>query len=267
MSYVWLSWLADDLRREGCTVVECDGWESRGRPASAGAFDPYGVLWHHTGTTTSDTNTHPTLNLIINGRSDLPGPLAQAMIGYDGTVYVVAAGRANHAGGCNGYGPFYDGDGNAQMVGWEIDYDGTQHMSAAQQDAATRASAAVLRRLDRDQNYAARHEETSSTGKWDTGHVTGDQLRGLIHTQLATGGTAPAPEHQEVDMFYGTSPDGKGWLCNGIRKTWINSPRTRDTILGTGVPTVGEQPSDFWNEFPTDEGIVSTINTIAAQTK
>lgn len=266
MTYLWCTWLADALRAEGCNVVEEDGWKSRGRPSSAGGFDPYGVLHHHTGTKASASNPHPTLGLIINGRSDLPGPLAQALIGYDGTVHLVAAGRANHAGPCNGYGPFYDGDGNSQLIGWEIDYDGTQPISDAQLEAATRASAAVLKRLERTEHYAAIHQETSSSGKWDTGGVSGDEWRSRIRDQLA-GGAAPPGAHKEIDMFYGTSPDGKGWLCNGLRKTWINSPKTRDTILGTGVQSVGEQPSDFWNEFPTDEGIVSTINTIAAQTK
>lgn len=197
MTYVWLSWLADALRDEGCKVVEESGWKNRGRPNSTGAFNPYGVAMHHTGTKSSSSNPHPTLGMCINGRSDLPGPLCQVLIGYDGKCHVIAAGRANHAGECNGFGPFSSGDGNAQLVGFEIDYDGTQAMSAAQKDAATRAGAAVLRRMKKAANYAATHKETSTTGKWDTGGVTGDQWRNMIGDRL--GGSAGSGGSEGLD--------------------------------------------------------------------
>ncbi|HEY7031573.1 MAG TPA: N-acetylmuramoyl-L-alanine amidase [Thermomicrobiales bacterium] len=188
MAYVWLTWLADALRAEGCKVVEESGWKNRGRPSSTGAFNPYGVLWHHTGTKASTSNPAPTLRTVINGRADLPGPLCQVLIDYNGVCHVVAAGRANHAGQCGGFPPFPAGDGNAQMIGFEIDYDGTQPMSDAQRDAATRASAACLKKWHRDDEYACRHQETSTTGKWDTGGVTGAQLRGWIHDYMQGGG-------------------------------------------------------------------------------
>src|SRR5215471_5383743 len=124
MAYVWLDWLADALRAEGVTVSEQSGWKSRGRPSSTGAFQPSGVLWHHTGTRSSTSNPAPTLNTLINGRSDLPGPLCHVSPGYDGVARVIAAGRANHAGTAVASGPMPGGDGNALYVGLEIDYDG-----------------------------------------------------------------------------------------------------------------------------------------------
>lgn len=169
MSYVWQKWLADALRAEGCKVQEYDGWKSRGRPSSTGSFDPTALLLHHTGTKTSDTNPCPTLSTCVHGRSDLPGPLCQVLIGYDGTCHVIAAGRANHAGECNGNGPTSQGDGNAQMIGFELDYSGSQAVSDAQADATARASTAVLRHLVRDASYCRGHKETSTTGKWDPG--------------------------------------------------------------------------------------------------
>jgi hypothetical protein len=182
-----LTWLADALRAEGCKVIEESGWKNRGR---SGSFAPYGVLWHHTAATASTSNPFPSKNVLINGRSDLPGPLCQVGIDYNGGCHIIAAGRANHAGACNGFGPFSSSqDGNAQLVGLEIDYNGTQPMSAAQKDAATRASAAILKKFKRDYNYAARHAETSTTGKWDTGGVTGDQLRKMIKDYMAGGGS------------------------------------------------------------------------------
>ena len=104
---VSITWLADALRKEGCKVKECSGWKNAGRPASTGGFNPYGVLWHHTaGPKAGPNNPAPSLQTVIHGRPDLPGPLAHVLIGWDGTCHVVAAGRANHAGECNGFGPF-----------------------------------------------------------------------------------------------------------------------------------------------------------------
>jgi hypothetical protein len=180
-----LPWLADALRAEGCKVVEEGDWKHHYR---SGSFSPYGVLWHHTGSTSSASNPFPTKNVLINGRPDLDGPLCQVGIGYDGVCHVISAGRANHAGACNGFGPFSSSqDGNSQLVGFEIDYDGTQAMSAAQKDAATRCSAAVLKRFNRDQGYAANHSETSTTGKWDTGGLSGNQIRALVGDYLENG--------------------------------------------------------------------------------
>ena len=193
-----IPWLADALRDEGCRVVEEGDWEHRGRD---GSFAPYGVLWHHTGSTASYSNPFPTKNTLINGRPDLAGPLCHVGIGYDGVCHVIAAGRANHAGACNGFGPFSSSqDGNAQLVGFEIDYDGTQHMSPEQKDAATRCSAAVLKRFNRNEDYAARHAETSTTGKWDTGGVTGDQLRAMIRDYFENGGTMAFDDQEETQI-------------------------------------------------------------------
>ena len=180
-----LLWLPDALRAEGCRVVCVDGWKSRGRP---GAFDPYAALWHHTATTSSMSNPHPTLGMCIHGRPDLPGPLCQVLIGYDGKCHVIAAGRANHAGSCNGAGPTREGDGNAQMVGFEIDYNGSQEMGTAQYEASIRAAAAVVKHYDNDERYCLGHKETSVTGKWDPGGYSMNAMRADVKARLTGGG-------------------------------------------------------------------------------
>ncbi|MGC4855581.1 hypothetical protein ACLQ24_19840 [Micromonospora sp. DT4] len=58
-----------------------------------GSFDPIGVLWHHTASTSSASNPHPALGICINGRSDLAGPLCQALVDYNGVFHVISAGR------------------------------------------------------------------------------------------------------------------------------------------------------------------------------
>jgi hypothetical protein len=87
-----LTWLADVARSAGLVVVEVDGWETRG----LNTMTPRGIINHHTaGASTGDM---PSLHTLVHGRSDLPGPLAHLGLGRSGTVYVVAAGKANHAG-------------------------------------------------------------------------------------------------------------------------------------------------------------------------
>lgn len=187
MAYVWQRWMADEYRKAGLKVVEVAGWKNRGRPASTGAFDPDAKTNHHTGTKTSATRTAPTLQTVIKGRDDLPGPLAQKVIGYDGTVYVVAAGRCNHAGriGKRGVpGMPYGADGNALALGDEVDTNGTQTMPKAQRDALAKVNAVDLKRLRRGTAYLHRHEDISGTGKWDLGSRTTPQLRGDAAVEL-----------------------------------------------------------------------------------
>ncbi|MEO5837776.1 MAG: peptidoglycan-binding protein, partial [Acidimicrobiales bacterium] len=84
--------IAQRLRNAGLKVVEVDGWLTR----VSDSFDARGLVDHHTAG--GRTGNAPSLNICINGRSDLPGPLCNVLIGRDGTCYVIAAGRANHAG-------------------------------------------------------------------------------------------------------------------------------------------------------------------------
>lgn len=234
---VMLTWLADALRDEGLTVAEQSGWKTYGRP---GDFNPEGPGWHHTGTTTSESNTHPTLRTCIEGRSDLAGPLCQVMIGYDGVCYVIAAGRANHGGACNGWGPYTSSrDANDQIVGFEIDYDGTQPMSAAQKDAATRASAAVLKRLGHDHTWATRHEEWSTTGKWDTGGVTGDEIRSLVRDYLA-GGPPAEDDGAPVKKHSKSNADDQSIAANEWKRLRLTSKESDSTGLYAVCPGPAE---------------------------
>jgi N-acetylmuramoyl-L-alanine amidase len=248
VSYVWLTWLADALRAEGCDVAEdCGDWKHRGRPSSSGSFSPYGVLQHHTGSTASYSNPFPTKNTLINGRPDLSGPLCQVGIGYDGVCHMIAAGRANHAGACNGWGPFSSSqDGNAQLVGFEIDYDGTQSISPEQRDAATMAGAAVLRRFGRDEGYCATHAETSTTGKWDTGGVSGGTWRQQIKTWFEEGGMPTAQEISDAIWAYAFTT---GWQSDGDYggSQTVAASKIMATGYGTAVMiNGGAQPQPLW---------------------
>ncbi|XBB67946.1 N-acetylmuramoyl-L-alanine amidase [Nocardioides sp. WV_118_6] len=163
------TWLAQRLYRdEFLTVIEQPGWRGRKRP---GSFAPIGVLMHHTGYRSSNADPFPGLDTVINGRPDLPGPLCHLLVGYNGKVRVIAAGRANHANTARASGPLPAGDGNTMYIGIEVDYAPQlgQAPSSAQVNAAMQAAAAVVTRLGRGKRYVRAHAETSTTGKWDPG--------------------------------------------------------------------------------------------------
>ncbi|MCI2421518.1 N-acetylmuramoyl-L-alanine amidase [Saccharopolyspora sp. K220] len=174
-----LIWLADVLRGTGLHVVETYGW--RERTASGPQPRPVGVLEHHTATPTSYQRPAPTVQLCIDGRPDLDGPLCHGVIGYDGVIHLIAAGRANHAGKAKASGPNPAGDGNTLYVGFEWDYQGVdQGPSPEQYDAAVRATRAVLDHLGRPADAARGHKETSVTGKIDPGRVDMNLFRAAV---------------------------------------------------------------------------------------
>ncbi len=188
-----ISWLADVLRGAGVDVVEEGAWTSR---STGSSFAPIGVLWHHTAAPSSAANPAPALNVCINGRPDLTGPLCHALVDYNGVFHVICGNRANHAGASGGSGPVPAGDGNTLMIGWEIDYAGdggagqVQEMTQAQYDASVAATAAVLTRLRRDASYARGHRETSTSGKIDPSFIDLDAMRADVAAAM---GDPPQP--------------------------------------------------------------------------
>jgi hypothetical protein len=172
--------LAAEWRRLGAEVTFEPGWERRGNGQSA-RYE--GGIVHHTASFSSFTNPFPTRSLLINGRSDLPGPIANVggpVCPVDRPrLHIIAAHPANHAGASGGrsMGPLpVTRLFNPTVVGLEIDYAGLTPMIGGQYKAAlifTRGLANVLRR---SVEYIRAHAETSVTGKWDPGYANGRTL-------------------------------------------------------------------------------------------
>jgi hypothetical protein len=78
----------------GLTVREVPGWQTRGSTD----FNPRGHVCHHDVIGDQAGNHDRVPPIIIEGRPDLDGPLANFWLERDGDVHLVAAGRANHAG-------------------------------------------------------------------------------------------------------------------------------------------------------------------------
>jgi len=152
--------LADRLRARGVTVVEIAGWQTRG----SATFDPDGSVNHHTAG--SAIGAAPSLTICIYGRPDVPGPLAQVLLGRDLVAYLIAAGRANHA----GLGGWRGLVGNSSVHGLEIEHTGAAGAtSPAQLEVAVQIHAAFLEApgQSRDAGLVCQHFEWAPTRKVD----------------------------------------------------------------------------------------------------
>lgn len=148
-----LTWLPEVLERAGLKVAEQPGWRTHGRGDIGRVL---GVMCHHTAGPAQ--GNMPSLNIITNGRPDLSGPLAQLGLGRDGTFYVVAAGRANHAGGGKWEGVT---TGNSSFIGIEAEHTGKPDdpWPEVQMDAYRRGVAALLARIGATPMMCCGHKE------------------------------------------------------------------------------------------------------------
>jgi hypothetical protein len=163
------------LRAAGITVREAGGWQSRGNGQTS-AYE--GGLVHHTATGYGIALPGTGVgNLLINGRPDLRGPLCNYAGNDDGSITVIAAHPANHAGASGGrsMGPLpVTSLFNRRVLGLEIVYPGTSPMRDAQYRSALVWSKAVADVCGRgDVERVRAHAETSITGKWDPGYAPG----------------------------------------------------------------------------------------------
>lgn len=168
-----VTWNLNDILKlvPGLKVVAVDGWYNR----SAGSLAPAGIVVHHTA---GGYNTASNLSLVVNGRSDVRGPLANIFIARDGTVYVVANTRANHAGYGNKYvldlvrqGKEVPGDarssgnmvGNPYFFGIEVDNNGRgEPYPDTQLEALFKTCAAISNYFKWNQNHTVHHREWTS---------------------------------------------------------------------------------------------------------
>jgi peptidoglycan hydrolase-like protein with peptidoglycan-binding domain len=181
-----LTWLPGVLREADLKVALVDGWESRGR-GDVGPID--GVICHHTAG--PKAGNMPSLNTLINGRSDLPGPLSQLGLGRDGTYYVIAAGRCNHAGAGTWEGI---STGNSSFIGIEGENTGLADdpWPDVQIDAYRRGVAAILKHVGHGEEFCCGHKEYAlPNGRKDDPRFDMDAFRAAVAGIIA--GTTPPP--------------------------------------------------------------------------
>jgi hypothetical protein len=162
--------IADRLRAAGLRVVEVAGWQTAG----SDSFAPGGSVNHHTAGPSSGSS--PSLLTCIEGRPDLPGPLCSVYQSREPSTdiaYVIASGRANHA----GEGSWRGLSGNASVYGLEVEHDGTTALPQARIEYAARIHAAMF---TGDPGMVCQHREWT-TRKIDAAtNVDGDDFRALV---------------------------------------------------------------------------------------
>lgn len=156
------------LRDRGLTVVTHGNWLERGSLV----FHPRGVVCHHTGPWST---VQGMVDLCINGRPDLPGPLCQVVLAPDGICHLVAGGRANHAGA----GGWRNLTGNSMVVGIEAIHSGAEGVRwpDAQYQAFVRCSAAICELLGVSADMVAAHREWAPRRKTDPVGLDMDRFR------------------------------------------------------------------------------------------
>lgn len=149
-----LTWMPGVLLEVGLRVAEVPGWQGRGH-AEMGPVR--GVMIHHT--VGPANGNMPSLNTLVRGRSNLPGPLAHLALARDGTWYLVAAGLAYHAGKGNWRGLT---TGNTHLIGIECENTGTAAdlpWPEIQMNALRQGVAALLRHAGCDADACIGHKE------------------------------------------------------------------------------------------------------------
>lgn len=205
--------MVEFLEAEGLTVHEHDGWRTHERDAATGkSFGPvYGLLIHHTA-------GHGDRELCYQGRSDLPGPLCHSWLGKTAGLWMISAGRANHAGLVDGdviaalraesalpRDDEADHDGNDCLYGLEIENlgNGRDPYPADQYRQAVLWAAALCRAHGWTERSIAGHKE-AQPGKIDPSFDM-DVFRADVRAQLAAKpGKAttpkPTPSAPRVDL-------------------------------------------------------------------
>ncbi|MET7616950.1 peptidoglycan-binding protein [Streptomyces sp. NPDC005408] len=215
--------LVSILRAEGAKVVEYGSWRTHNRN-HMGSFGPInGVIIHHT----VSSGTDASVRLCYDGYAKLPGPLCHGVIAKDGTVYLISAGRANHAGAGDAdvLAAVADeralpapndrsADGNTHFYGFECVNlgNGADPWPDAQLEAIERASAAICRAYGWSAASVIGHKEWTNQ-KQDPRGFSMTTMRERIDRRLATkpGKPVPAPKFKPfpgVDFFkrYPRSP-------------------------------------------------------------
>jgi hypothetical protein len=219
-------WLPAVLRAAGLTVHEVSGWRTRG----ADSWGPVrGITCHHTAgsRTSSDAGE---INVLVNGRTGLRGPIAQLYLSRTGDWHVVASGHCNH--NLPGWAGPNSGYGNDSLLGIEAQHSGAgEPWTARQYDSYVRGVAAVVRHKapgwDVTVGRVAGHKEHQPGSKTDPSFDM-DAFRTRVRAELTT-------ERSDDDMLVekgDTSERVKFWQ---FVLTALGHPLATDGIYGPAM--------------------------------
>ena len=213
--------IATRLRRAGLEVREVSGWKTR---TTGNPFNPIGGVNHHTAGHPTEANPTPSLGVVTNGRSDLSGPLANVLLGFDGIFYVVAAGACNHAGPPGGgvcRGMHFNGD--AYSI--EVEHDGLHPLEDKRVKLLATGWAAILRGKGILASQLVQHWEWAPSRKVDLGTnmhpsttPTAGEFRGMVALEIkrlnAVKAWTVSFKNAKGDRVEATAHDLEAWTRN-----------------------------------------------------
>lgn len=244
-----LTWLPEVLGAAGLKVARVDGWETRGR-GEMGRVQ--GVICHHTAG--SKNGNMPTLGLLIKGRVDLPGPLAQLGLGRDGTWYVIAAGRCNHAGTGSWQGIT---SGNSSFIGVEAENTGSTKdfpWPEVQMDAYRRGVAAILNHVGKGPAFCCGHREYAlPKGRKNDPLFDMAAFRDSV-AAILNGTAPPPPVVPAAEPPRPNGQPGRTTLRRGMTHPLVRDLQARLGVEQAGV--FGPRTEAAVRAFQRDRGIV-----------
>jgi LysM repeat protein len=227
MSELPLIWMAAAFRKNGLQVREVKGWKTRGRQQM---FAPRGVVFHHTASN-RNAGADPSLAICVHGRSDLPGPLCNVLVARDGTVYVIAAGRTNHAGLGGAWRNIPKNSGNAYLAGVEVENNGIgEPWPERQLRACDQVFATLLVGLRRRESWLCGHKEWAPKRKIDPANIDLDDYR--LRVRKAIRELAVRERDKGDESTPRKKPDAKRPVQPASSKTRVHVVAEGDTLWG-----------------------------------
>lgn len=152
---------------------------------------------HHTAGPSKSRSKTPSLNVIKEGRKDIPGPLSQLYLGYDAlidlkegekpTIHLVSTGRANHAGPGGPFRNVPKDSGNAYLAGLEVENIGNNALYKDMVHLHRVACAAVLDHINKDARWYLFHKTWAPGRKPDIAGLEVNANRAAIQKLLNNG--------------------------------------------------------------------------------
>lgn len=248
-----LIWLPDVLTDAGLKISLVDGWQTRGL---GDVGEIFGVICHHTGVKNPSKLNMPTLKSLRDGRkaepglAALPGPLAQLGLGRDGTYFVIAAGRAAHA----GKGSFMGVSGNRRFIGIEAENGGTASdpWPDVQQDAYHRGVAAILKHLGKNASFCCGHKEYAPHRK-DDPSLNMDEFRTAV-TSFLNGSTPAPPPIPPVETAPPEGTQPRPTIRRPMKNEFVRQLQVKLGLTTDGI--FGPETEATVRQFQRDHGLV-----------
>jgi hypothetical protein len=223
--------------QRGLRVQYSSGWDGRGRPYS---FSPsVGIIDHHTAST-SDIDS-----VLINGRSDLPGPLCNWALHKDGTWVLIASGYANHAGESQSGAP-------TNSTGWGVEATGPIPIEATgpgafpNYDAYVTGMACIMEAENWPTSKIWGHKESC--------HPSGRKIdpsfdMNSFRSKVAAGGESDLPLN-DAD---------KNWIRQTVHDALYHHLLVALSGAGTSVVNTGSYPEYFDGDHPSNQSVINDL--------